>query len=133
MRNALHDFKGTHLNPCVDCLTRKQHKNSFAGPKIPRKLVLFYNIYCHVCGQLKTKTPHGAIDVHGISSALYFVTFIDDCSKKFWAYYLKMKDQVIDVFKQFHFKVEREFGKKLKCISSDTSVEYMGSLGVYCR
>ena len=42
-----------------------------------------------------------------IGDALYFVTFIDDCSKKVWAFALKSKDQVLDIFKFFHAYVER--------------------------
>ena len=132
-RNVLPDFKGTRLNPCVDCLAGKQHRVSFASPKVSRKPVLLDRIYSDVCGPLKTKTPHGAIDVHGISGALYFVTFIDDCSRKVWAYPLKTKDQVVDVFKEFHVRVERETGQKLKCIRSDNGGEYMGSLDSYCK
>ena len=64
-----------------------------------------------MCGSLKGKTRHGAIDGHGISGALYFVTFIDDFSRKVWAYALKMKDQVVGVFKEFHVKVERDRSK----------------------
>ena len=71
--------------------------------------------------------------MHGISGALYFVTFIDDCSRKVWAYPLKMKDQVVDVFKEFHVREERETGQKMKCIRSDNGGEYMGSLEIYCK
>ena len=51
-----------------------------------------------------------------LGKAQYFVTFIDDHSSKTWAYALKSKDQVLDIFKQFHVSVERQTGKKLKCI-----------------
>ena len=129
-RKALADFKGTHLNPCVDCLVGKHHRVSFASPKVPRKLVLLDRIYLDVCGPLKTKTPHGAIDVHVISGALYFVTFLDDCSRKIWAYPLKMKDQVVDIFKEFHVWVERDTSQKMKYIRSDNGGEYMGSLDI---
>ncbi|KAL6336690.1 hypothetical protein AAG906_036004 [Vitis piasezkii] len=40
----------------------------------------------------------------------------DDHSRKIWVYTLKTKDQVLDVFKQFHALVERQSGEKLKCI-----------------
>ena len=52
---------------------------------------------------MKTKTLRGA---------LYFVTFIDDCSSKLWVYVLKSKDQVLGVFKQFQASVERELERK---------------------
>ncbi|RVW62457.1 Retrovirus-related Pol polyprotein from transposon TNT 1-94 [Vitis vinifera] len=43
----------------------------------------------------------------------------DDHSRKIWVYTLKTKDQVLDVFKQFHALVERQSGEKLKCIRTD--------------
>ncbi|KAG6772135.1 hypothetical protein POTOM_023531 [Populus tomentosa] len=46
---------------------------------------------------------------------------------------LKFKDQVIDVFKDFHARVERETGRKLKCIRSDNGGEYRGPFEKYCR
>ena len=61
-----------------------------------------------------------------IGGALYFVTFIDDHSRKVWAFFLKSKDQVLDVFKEFHAKVERETGRKLKSVRADNDGEYRG-------
>ena len=51
-----------------------------------------------------------------LSGSQYFFTFIDDHSRKMWAYILNSKDQVINVFKEFHALVERQTGKKLKYI-----------------
>lgn len=64
---------------------------------------------------------------------LYFVTFIDDHSRKLWVYALKTKDQVFGVFKQFQASVKRQIGKKLKCIRTDNGGEYYGSFDEYCR
>ena len=69
---------------------------------------------------------------NSLSGALYFVTFIDDHSKKIFAYVLKNKYQVLDAFKEFHAKVERETSKKLKCIRSDNG-EYRGPFEKYYR
>ena len=54
-------------------------------------------------------------------------------SRKVWAYALKTKDQVINVFKEFHARVERETERKLKCIRSDNGGEYTGLFNDYCR
>ncbi|GKD29930.1 putative RNA-directed DNA polymerase [Tanacetum coccineum] len=43
------------------------------------------------------------------------------------------KDQVSDVFKQFHALVKRQTGKKLKCIRSDNGGEYIRPFDVYCK
>ena len=47
-----------------------------------------------------------------LSGAIYFVTFIDDYSKKVWTFILKSKDQVLNLFKYFHANVEREIGRQ---------------------
>ena len=60
------------------------------------------------------------------SGALYFLTFIYDCSRKLWVYALQRKDQIFDKFKEFHALVERQSGKKLKCIRSDNGGKYRG-------
>jgi hypothetical protein len=68
-----------------------------------------------------------------LGGASYFVTFIDDHSRKVWAYLLKTKDEVLNVFKEFHSMVERETGKKLKVLRSDNGGEYIGPLEEYCK
>ena len=45
-------------------------------------------------------------------------------------YVLMTKDQVLGVFKEFQASVERETGKKLKCIYGD---EYCGPFDEYCK
>jgi hypothetical protein len=45
-----------------------------------------------------------------ISGRLYFLTFIDDFSRKVWVYFLKYKSDVFVVFKEFKEKVEKESG-----------------------
>ena len=39
-------------------------------------------------------------------------------------YPLKMKDQVFQIFKEFHASVEQETGRKLKCLRLDNGGEY---------
>ena len=69
-------------------------------------------VHSDLCGPMKTKTFGGG---------LYFITFIDDHSRKLWFYVLKTKDQVLGVFKQFQASVERETGKKLKRVRTDNA------------
>ena len=68
-----------------------------------------------------------------IGDALYFVTFIDDCSRKVWAFALKSKDQVLDIFKFFHAYVERGTRRQLKCVKAYNGGEYRGPFEQYCR
>ena len=68
-----------------------------------------------------------------LGGALYFVTFIDDHSRKVWVFALKSKDQVLDAFKELHARIERETGRKVKCVRADNGGEYRGPFEYYCR
>ncbi|RVW80143.1 Retrovirus-related Pol polyprotein from transposon TNT 1-94 [Vitis vinifera] len=57
----------------------------------------------------------------------------NDHSRKIWVYTLKTKDQVLEVFKQFHAFVERQSSENLKCIRTDNGGEYFGPFDEYCR
>ncbi|PKI44803.1 hypothetical protein CRG98_034751 [Punica granatum] len=57
----------------------------------------------------------------------------DDHSRKVWAYPMRTKDQVTEIFKNFHVAVERETGMKLKCVRADNGGEYRGLFENYCR
>ena len=111
------------LEKCSYCMVGKQTRVSFKKHPPSRKLELLELVHSDVCGPLKVKS---------FSGALYFVTFIDDYSRKLWVYALQRKDQVLEKFKEFHAMVERQSGKKLKCIHSDNGGEYRGPFDVYC-
>eukprot|EP00253_Pinus_taeda_P006792 PITA_06792 len=74
---------------------------------------------------------HGALRIlrpmstKALSGAKYFVTFIDDHSRKAWIYFLKTKDDVFGRFKEFKALVENLTGKKIKVLRSDNGGEYV--------
>ena len=59
-----------------------------------------------------------------LGGSLYFVTFIDDTSRKLWVYFLKQKSNVFDVFKKWKAIAENEICLKLKCLRSNNCGEY---------
>ena len=122
-KNLLKGMKSVHLNKCADCLVGKQHRVAFKGLPPHKKPELLDLVHSDVCKML----------VRSIGGAKYFVTFIDDFSRKVWAFPLKSKDQVLGVFKQFQASVEREIEKKIKCIRTDNGGEYIGPFDVYCK
>ncbi|KAL3700258.1 hypothetical protein R1sor_018280 [Riccia sorocarpa] len=64
----------------------------------------------------------------------YFVSFIDDYSRKGWLYILSEKSQVYDTFRKFRAEVEKESGKPIKVLRSDRGGEYMsGDFLRYCE
>lgn len=70
---------------------------------------------------------------NSLSGDLYFVAFIDDDSRKVFAYVLENKFQVSDAFRESHAMVERETGRKPKCIISNNGGEYRGPFEKYCK
>lgn len=123
-KNVLSGISNVQLKRCPHCLAGKQRRVSFKSSAPTRKSEMLELIHSDVCGPMKTRSLGGAY---------YFVTFIDDHSRKIWAYTLKTKDQVLDTFKLFQASVERKTGKKLKCIRTDNGGEYIGSFDEYCR
>jgi hypothetical protein len=74
---------------CEECVQSKQHKHNFskdAGSKAKDVLDL---IYSDVCGPMQ---------VDSIGDNKYFVSFIDDFSRKMWTYLISKKSEVLDVF-----------------------------------
>ena len=60
-----------------------------------------------------------------LSGVEYFITFIDNHSRKTWIYFLKTKDEVFDRFKEFKALVENSTGKKIKILRSDNGGKYI--------
>ena len=56
----------------------------------------------------------------------YYITFIDDCSRKLWVYLVKNKSDVLDTFKRWKAMVEIETDLRLKCLRSNNGGEYIG-------
>lgn len=105
---------GILLNLCEHCLFEKQHGVVFQSSKRKRSELLSL-VHFDVCSPIEEESLGGN---------RYFVTFINDASRKVWMYVLKTKDQVVDHFKQFHDLMERKIGKKLKCLRTDNGGEY---------
>ena len=61
----------------------------------------------------------GPLEVPSLSRPIYFLTFIDDFSRKSWVYFLKNKSEVFSIFQIFKSFVENEFGKKIKNLRLD--------------
>lgn len=76
---------------------------------------------------------YGPLKVKSFGGALYFITFIDDYSRKLWVFALKTKDHVLEKFKEFLVLVERQLGKRLKYIHTDNGGEYYGPFDVYFK
>ena len=66
----------------------------------------------------------GPAQVCSLGGSSYFVTFIDDCTRKTWVYCIKKKSDVFETFKRWKALVENETNSKLKCLKFDNGGEF---------
>jgi hypothetical protein len=118
---GLPEFKVDHEGVCNGCAQGKNIKNPF--PKRDNKNEGFLElIHSYVCGPMPSTF---------ISGYVYYVSFIDDYSRKIWVYFLKSKDEVFGKFKEFKALIENLSEKKIKILGSDNGGEYTSKEFVY--
>jgi transposase InsO family protein len=61
---------------------------------------------------------------HSIGGIFYFVSFIDDFSRKVWVYFLKHKYDTFTRFKEFKAEAGKKSGRFFKFFRSDGGGEY---------
>lgn len=54
----------------------------------------------------------------------YFITFIDDYSRKIWVFFLQEKFEAFIAFKIFKIHIEKEVGSFIKVLRTDRGGEY---------
>jgi transposase InsO family protein len=105
-----------HLDEvCESCVLSKHRRSSFAKEvnwKAKRPLEL---VHTDVCGPIKPMST---------GQNRYFLTFIDDFSRKTCIYFLKRKSEVFNCFKNFKAIVEKQSGYKIRTVRSDQGGEY---------
>lgn len=72
-------------------------------------------VHSDVCGPFR---------VNSLGGCRYFVTFIDDYSRKLWIYFLTNNNQVLSKFQHFVHLMEIATGKKIKTLRTDNGGEY---------
>lgn len=110
------NFKEGELsNTCIPCVEGKQQRNPFkhVGQRAGSVLEL---VHSDLCGPMETKSLGGS---------RYFLTFIDDFSRKVFIYFLKTKDQGLTTFEDFKAYAEKQTGFKLKVLRTDNGTEYV--------
>lgn len=68
---------------------------------------------------------NGPMPEESLGGHRYFVSFIDDYSKKVFLYPMKLKSEVYDKLVQFKNLVENQLGRKIKAFRSDNGTEYI--------
>ena len=76
----------------------------------------------------------GPMEMKSLGGSAYFLTFIDDCSRKCFIYFIQSKSEVFECFKDFQAFTETQTGKRLKRLRSDNGLEYVNeSMKQYLR
>lgn len=103
---------------CEICKVAKQKRVSFKKiGKIRSKRPLEL-LHMDVCGPLPKKS---------ISGHKYFLSIIDDFSRKVVVYPIKTKDEVFSCFKRFQTRAERFLNKKILNVRTDQGLEFINN------
>lgn len=112
------------LEFCEHCLFGKQKKVKFSHGSHTTKAIVDY-VHSDIWGP--TRVP-------SLGGARYFITFIDDWSRKVWVYLLKHKNQAFKCFKQWKALVENQTGRKVKVLRTDNGLEYLSEeFNEFCK
>ncbi|WVY93468.1 hypothetical protein V8G54_032556 [Vigna mungo] len=115
-KGKLPGLQSVEIDMCEDCILGKQKRVSFqTSRRTPKKDKL----------ELIHSDVWGPTTVPSVGGKQYFVTFIDDHSRKVWVYFLKHKSEVFKAFKIWKAMVENETGLKIKKLRSDNGGEYV--------
>jgi hypothetical protein len=74
--------------------------------------------------QLVHKNVFGPVSIPSLGKYVYYVSFIDDFSRKTWIYFLRKKFEVFDRFKEFKALVENKTKKIIKVPRADNGREF---------
>ena len=113
-QGLLKGAKTCKLDFCEQCVMGKQTRVKFGTAIHNTKGILDY-IHSDVWGPSRTAS---------IGGKHYFVTFVDDYSRRVWVYLMKHKDEVLEIFLKWKKMIENQTGRKIKKLRSDNGGEY---------
>ena len=115
---GLPEFKMSDMQKvCEACQFGKQSRHAFVKERNISGRLLDV-IHSDVWGPTKTAS---------LAGSSYYVTFIDDHTRKVWLYCMKAKSEVFQHFKHFKSLVEKETGMHIKCLRFDGGGEYFSN------
>jgi transposase InsO family protein len=114
-RNLLPDLKQIDLDFFEHCVYGKQKRVIFLRVGKEKKSERLELVHTNVWGPTQ---------VSSLSGSHYYITFIDDATRKTWVCCIRQKSDVFDTFKKWKALVENETRKNLKCLRSDNGGEY---------
>lgn len=113
------------LEMCEDCIFGKAKRVSFDLATHDTKDRLDY-IHSDLWG-----APTVPLS---IGKCQYFISFIDDYSRKTWVYFLKHKDEAFGTFVEWNVMVENQIERKVKVLRTDNGLEFCNhQFDDYCK
>lgn len=100
---------------CQTCLAGKQSRLPFPTSATKSHTVLEL-LHMDLCGPISPAS---------VSGAKYFLTIVDDYSRKYFVKFLSRKSDVFDVFVKLKIFLERQTVKKIKQLRSDNGGEFI--------
>jgi hypothetical protein len=91
MVTCLPEFGAEHQGVCRGCALGKNAKEAFPSSDSRPKRIL----------DLVHSDVYGPMSIPSSSGYLYYVTFIDDYSRRAWIFFMKTKDEVFSRFREF--------------------------------
>ena len=107
-------FNLKHQHVCRGCALGKFTRAVFPSSDSKSAGILDL-VHTDVCGPMSCTS---------LSGCEYYLTFIDDHSRKTWIYFLKAKSKVFMRFKEFKALVENQTRKKIKVLRLENGGEY---------
>jgi len=66
----------------------------------------------------------GPFEVKSLGGNSYFMSFIDEFTRKMWTYLIKLKSEVFNIFKKFKLSSEKQSNKVIKVLRTNGGGEY---------
>lgn len=112
-------------NPlCREFQMGKMSSSTFKGKSFTADNLLDL-VHTDLCGPLKTRS---------VQRDRYLMILTDDCLRMMWVTFLKDKSEAFGKFKAFRALVERESGKRIKCLRIYQGGEFTsGEFNKYCE
>lgn len=112
---AIPKLKNSEMKMCEHCILGKSKKAPYQKGIHTSRKPLDY-AHCDLWGPAKTES---------LSGGRYFLSIMDDYSRKVWVYILKTKTEAFKKFKEWCREVELEKGTTLKCLRTDNGLEFL--------
>lgn len=101
---------------CEPCVRGKMHRTAISSQPAGRAKEKLELVHSDVCGPMSCSSFGGA---------RYFVSFIDDLTRKTEIFFIKEKSQALPSYKEFEARATNQCGKKIRQLRSDRGGEYV--------